>query len=404
MSLSSELAAAIEDERAELPTPAPANITIGQRMLSACLGSLVTSFAVTPFDVVRIRIHQQEVMNDCCSSQGTLSFGDADSSRGSSRADSSRAGSLADSSRAGSSQPISSIRESVAKARAGQAKGGAEALGPAVFWNNQQFCETARNCPKITSTFQGMVVIGRNEGMATLWRGLSLTLLMAIPSNIIYFTGYEYIKEMSPITDHTINPLVCGLLARMMSATVVLPIELLKTRFQSVPNSASDPKHKIFKSLLRESTRAVRQKGFGSMFTGLQITLWRDVPFLGIYWMCYEYFKVRFSRSLDVDFDLLQQEDWKVFAASFCLGSLGGVVAAFFTNPFDVGKTRLQIAGEKSTGARPSMFQFLWQIRTNEGIGALYKGFAPRVFKIAPSCAIMISSYEIGKKLFKDGM
>lgn len=363
MSLSSELAAAIEDEHYHFLIPSPPakssnDITAVQKMVSACLGSLITSFANTPFDVVRIRIQQQEIMQNAPSSV-----------------------------------------KSAAKKVAGPTP-------PGVFWINQTYCEGAHNGPKITSTFQGMMVISRNEGITTLWRGLSLTLLMALPSNIIYFTGYEYIRDKSPLVSHPLNPLFCGMAARTMSATVVSPIELLKTRLQSIPSEthASQPKSRLVSSLIRATFGGIRQNGLGSMFTGLQITLWRDVPFLGIYWLCYEFFKEQLSTAMRIDFDnnKSQQDNWKVFAISFFSGSLGGVISAFFTNPFDVGKTRLQIAERKSNEPRVSMFRFLISIYKKEGVGALYGGFAPRVMKIAPLCAIMISSYEIGKKFFKN--
>ena len=35
-----------------------------------------------------------------------------------------------------------------------------------------------------------------------------------------------------------------------------------------------------------------------------------------------------------------------------------------------------------------------------EGFGALLAGVVPRVVKVAPSCAIMISTYEMGKSFF----
>ncbi len=47
-----------------------------------------------------------------------------------------------------------------------------------------------------------------------------------------------------------------------------------------------------------------------------------------------------------------------------------------------------------------NMFKFLETIWRTEGLAALYTGLAARVIKIAPSCAIMISSYEISKKVF----
>lgn len=382
--MSSELAAAIEDENLHVtrqsqsqppPTTHTQTITAGQKMISACLGSLVTSFAVTPFDVVRIRMQQQEIMKltpTCC-------------------------------------EPAVKNAAS-ATARLALLTPVKEVLSP-VFWLNQHYCNSPQTCPKITSTVQGIMSISHNEGPKALWRGLLLTLFMAVPSNIIYFTGYEYIRDHSFLQSPVLNPLLCGLLARVMAATVISPLELLKTRFQSIPSvsiSSLTPitRTKVLSSLLRDSAKMLQDKGIGLLFTGLKITLWRDVPFLGIYWLCYEFFKENLGRTLEVDFNetAKKQEDWKVFTVSFLSGLLGGLIAAFFTNPFDVGKTRLQIQNEKSLKPNQAMFRFLYTIYKNEGISALYGGFAPRVMKVVPLCAIMISSYEIGKKIFKDTM
>lgn len=371
--MSSELAAAIEVDDLHIEhidlRPPPGGISFLQRMISACLGSFITSLVVTPFDVVRIRIQQQEVMPksyQCCHT----------------------------------GSPIDSLKIAGTAIESGT---------PGVFWINQHYCNSAKLCPRITSTFQGMSSISRNEGIATLWRGLSLTLFMAVPSNIIYFTGYEYLRDVSPLHNYAVNPLICGMFARTLAATFVAPVELLKTRLQSIPSELklSKPQSGILSSLVRDASDAFKKRGVGSMFTGLKITLWRDVPFLGIYWLCYELFKEQISRVLDVDFSSLakKQDDWKVFTTSFISGSLAGVIAALFTNPFDVGKTRLQIAtADAKSTLRPPMFQYLLSIYKNEGMGALYGGFGPRVMKIAPLCAIMISSYEIGKKIFKDNL
>lgn len=345
-------------------------ISTWHRMLSACLGLFITSLVVTPFDVIRIRIQQQEILPakaQCCQ---TI--------------------------------PVEqSVRNTLVKNPALSLASTSQlvvAERPELFWINQNYCSQAANCSKIKGTFQGFFVISRNEGPQTLWRGLSLTLFMAIPSNIIYFTGYEYIRDHLPVASHALNPLLCGAVARMMAATFVSPIELIKTRLQLIPTDKKTSPN-ILRTLLRDSFKQVQQRGIGTMFTGLQITLWRDVPFSGVYWMCYELLKKRIGRALNTDFDKPSDEK-KVFATAFLSGSISGSIAAFFTNPFDVGKTRLQITQEPSH-KRPSMFTFLRQIYAREGVAALYTGFGPRVMKIAPSCAIMISSYEIGKALFK---
>jgi solute carrier family 25 protein 39/40 len=93
-------------------------------------------------------------------------------------------------------------------------------------------------------------------------------------------------------------------------------------------------------------------------------------------------------------------------------GATSGAVAAFITTPFDVGKTRQQVvryAGVTSAIAKAanhqklpeelSMPQFLWHIFKTQGVPGLFKGWGARCLKVAPACAIMISSYEIGKKM-----
>lgn len=46
-----------------------------------------------------------------------------------------------------------------------------------------------------------------------------------------------------------------------------------------------------------------------------------------------------------------------------------------------------------------SMPRFLWHIWQEEGAAGLFRGWVPRMLKVAPACAIMISSYEVGKKM-----
>ncbi|KAG7194657.1 uncharacterized protein KQ657_004333 [Scheffersomyces spartinae] len=231
---------------------------------------------------------------------------------------------------------------------------------------------------------------------------------MSIPANVIYFTGYEYIRDHSFIPNHPLNPLLCGCLSRTIAATVISPFELIKTRLQSIPAGAKNGGgDHVVRDLLQEMYATTRAKGLGTLFKGLQITLWRDVPFSGIYWSCYETSKVQIGKLFKADFSHQNTEsgdDWRIFATSFLSGSLAGTLGAIGTHPFDVGKTRLQIATDVESLAKkqPSMFLSLYNIYKTEGISALYAGIGPRVLKIAPACAIMVSSYEVGKKLFKN--
>lgn len=48
-----------------------------------------------------------------------------------------------------------------------------------------------------------------------------------------------------------------------------------------------------------------------------------------------------------------------------------------------------------------SLWTVLRDVVSNYGYSGLYAGLAPRVAKIAPACAIMISSYEACKDYFR---
>ncbi|CAH02998.1 Mtm1p [Kluyveromyces lactis] len=352
-----------------------------ERMLSACAGSFLTSFFLTPMDVVRIRLQQQVMLPDC-------SCGAASELKG--------------------SVGTEVIYDHVV----------ANKNSPKIFWQDVCFqdIQCKNSALRFNSTWEAFTKISEVEGLATLWRGLSITLLMAIPANVVYFSGYEMFRDHSPMRDSypSLNPLFCGATARMVAATTVAPLELIKTRLQSIPRSRKDTTTQMmFKDLLKETRNEIRSGGYKVLFKGLEITLWRDVPFSAIYWGSYEFYKKNFW--IDFSEQCLRwnlSPNWDFFINSFIGGSVSGSSAALLTHPFDVGKTRMQItmdienkqrntlvSPKKRVSAR-GMFKFLYNIKQTEGYGALYTGLIPRVMKIAPSCAIMISTYELSKRLF----
>ncbi len=276
------------------------------------------------------------------------------------------------------------------------------------------------------STFDGLQKIARHEGLGSLWRGLSPTLVMAIPANVIYFTGYDYLRfdHNSPIKSYVSDayaPLIAGSIARVAAATVISPIEMFRTRMQATATGTNG--RGVFADTFLGLKHMVHAQGYTSLWRGLTLTMWRDVPFSGIYWWGYEtvrnfltefrdqhHGKRPWSRSRG------NEDHTSTFVNSFIAGATSGAVAAIVTTPFDVGKTRRQVhehsrpAGPHDGNARGhlniaagerSMPRFLYQIWADEGIAGLFRGWAARCLKVAPACAIMISSYEIGKKMAK---
>jgi solute carrier family 25 protein 39/40 len=278
-----------------------------------------------------------------------------------------------------------------------------------------------------TSTFDGLRKIARNEGITTLWRGLSPTLVMTIPANIIYFTGYDWLRfnKASPINkvaNDNYAPLAAGMIARIVAAMVVSPIEMFRTRMQA-STSVTAAGH--FADTLQGFGEMVQSKGYSSLWRGLSLTLWRDVPFSGIYWWGYESIRGKLTdareeargRSLETEGPRSRsrarsqslENHTATFTDAFTAGAISGAIASVLTTPFDVGKTRQQVFKDRSavsngvkTALAPeqrSMPRFLWHIYKSEGAAGLWKGWIPRTLKVAPACAIMISSYDVGKRM-----
>lgn len=69
------------------------------------------------------------------------------------------------------------------------------------------------------------------EGVTALWKGLSPALVMSVPANVIYFVGYEYLRDLIQPKDYA--PLLAGALARTIAVSIISPIELFRTRLQA---------------------------------------------------------------------------------------------------------------------------------------------------------------------------
>ncbi|EDV46719.1 solute carrier family 25 member 40 isoform X2 [Drosophila erecta] len=265
----------------------------------------------------------------------------------------------------------------------------------------------AKPAPRFSGTIDAFIKISRTEGIGTLWSGLSPTLISALPSTIIYFVAYEQFKARFtdihykymrrpdtsahdiPLPIPFLVPLLAGVSARILAVSCVSPVELIRTKMQSQRMTHAE----MFGTI----RQVVQSQGVLGLWRGLPPTILRDVPFSGIYWTCYEYLKSSFG--------VVEP----TFSFSFAAGAISGSVAATITTPFDVVKTHEQIEfGEKfifsdnppKQVATKSVAVRLASIYRLGGVPAIFSGLGPRLFKVAPACAIMISSFEYGKSFF----
>lgn len=235
----------------------------------------------------------------------------------------------------------------------------------------------------------------KHEGLKSLWSGLSPTLLMSVPATTLYFGAYEAIRDSAAPTFGAMAPLVAGTTARTLAVMTISPLELVRTKMQSAAAERN-------KGMIGGFRAELRERGPLALWRGVGPTLFRDVPFSAVYWLGYEQFKMLAMRRLGLGEGGAEATSTQTFAVAFAAGASSGTMSAMITHPFDVVKTQVQVyvnAGA-SAGGRPSSVRVMQRILVQEGVRGLYTGLLPRVVKVAPACAIMISSYEIGKRMF----
>lgn len=322
-------------------------VTPFQRAVSSCVGALFTSLLTTPFDVVKIRLQTQQYpvtkpcyIMDCRSALDGVC--------------------------------ICTIPELNAQVH--------------------HLDKTHIHLPRFTGTADAFIKLTRQEGVASLWKGLSPTLLMAVPATVIYYTSYDQLKMkfgFRPGERNVLAPLLAGSLARTAAVTAICPIELVRTKLQSRTGYS-------YTELLCVVRNAVAQNGVASLWRGLGPMLMRDIPFSMIYWIGYEELKLRFSQNLHHSYESI---------IPFMAGSIAGGFSAAVTTPLDVVKTHMQVEiGESRKGGlgAGNSLNVMRNVVQRFGISGLFTGFVPRCAKIAPACAITIGSYETCKRLFAE--
>lgn len=138
----------------------------------------------------------------------------------------------------------------------------------------------------LTGFLDALTHILRAEGPAALWRGTAPALAMSVPGQVGYMVGYDALRRTAlrhlGASDYAqaaqvVVPLVAGSASRAAVAVVLSPFELVRTRLQAQTRSTRVPLGAL-----------VAELRWSTAWRGLSSTLWRDVPFSGVYWAGYE--------------------------------------------------------------------------------------------------------------------
>uniref|UniRef100_A0A8D0CY58 Solute carrier family 25 member 13 n=1 Tax=Sander lucioperca TaxID=283035 RepID=A0A8D0CY58_SANLU len=170
-----------------------------------------------------------------------------------------------------------------------------------------------------------------------------------------------------------------GSVAGAVGATAVYPIDLVKTRMQNQRGSGSLVGELMYKNSFDCFKKVVRYEGVFGLYRGLVPQLLGVAPEKAIKLTVNDFVRGK-----------TRQNDGTVpLAAEILAGGCAGGSQVIFTNPVEIVKIRLQVAGEITTGPRVSALSVIREL----GFFGLYKGSKACFLRDIPFSAIYFPCY-----------
>lgn len=233
--------------------------------------------------------------------------------------------------------------------------------------------------------------IVRNEGFSRLYRGISAPILMEAPKRAVKFAAndewgkfYRNAFGMPKMTQSL--SILTGATAGATESFVVVPFELVKIRLQD--------KSSKYTGMADVVKTIVRQEGPLALYNGLEATLWRHITWNSGYFGVIFQVRQLLPKATDKRGQMIND---------LIAGSIGGTAGTVLNTPFDVVKSRIQnttrVPGvvPKYNWTLPSVFT----VFREEGFGALYKGFMPKVLRLGPGGGILLVVFTACMDFFR---
>lgn len=241
--------------------------------------------------------------------------------------------------------------------------------------------ETGKNKLGLFGTFQSII---KEEGAGRLYRGLVPPLLLEAPKRAVKFAandfwGKKYLSWTGETKMTQSLSLLTGCSAGATESFVVVPFELVKIKLQD--------KASTFKGPIDVVKHIVRKDGVLGLYYGMESTFWRHLWWNGGYFACIFQVRALLPKAESPQGLLLN---------NFISGGIGGFAGTVINTPFDVVKSRIQSA-TRVPGVVPKYnwtYPALVTIFREEGAAALYKGFVPKVLRLAPGGGVLLLVVE----------
>jgi len=190
----------------------------------------------------------------------------------------------------------------------------------------------------------------------------------------------------------TVQTLICGGMAGVMSRTFTAPLDVTKILFQVQTESISgDSKGKGYTSFSGALVQIFKEEGVKGLWKGNVVACLRLGPYSAVKYYTYETTKDYFADASGKIPDINR---------AMC-GALAGIMAVITTYPLDLVKTRLTVQKEGKALDGTVMkktyngtWDCLTKVASQEGFSGLYKGLTPTIAGVIPFEAVQFTFYN----------
>merc|ERR550537_2030925 len=250
--------------------------------------------------------------------------------------------------------------------------------------------------PRYTGIANCFTRVAAEQGVGAFWRGNFVNILRYFPTQAFNFAFKDTIKAMFP----KYNPkkdfgaffgvnMASGGLAGAGSLTIVYPLDYARTRLASDVGSGNPQ----FTGLGDCLMKTIKGGGFFSMYNGFGVSVVGIVAYRGPYFGVYDTLKA---------LNPFKNDKGPIgLFSKFCIAQATAIIAGFISSPFDTVRRRLQMQSEKpkSEWLYQGTVDCAMKIVSNEGMGAMFKGFAANVLRTLGGALVLVGYDEIKRIL-----
>jgi len=246
--------------------------------------------------------------------------------------------------------------------------------------------------PRYTGIVNCFTRVSAEQGFSAFWRGNLVNVIRYFPTQAFNFAFKDTIKAMFPKYNSKTEfwkffatNMASGGLAGAGSLTIVYPLDYARTRLASDVGSGNPQ----FSGLGDCLMKTIKGGGFFSMYNGFGVSVVGIIAYRGPYFGVYDTLKALNPFKNEKGFIGL--------FSKFCIAQFTAILAGFISYPFDTVRRRLQMQSDKPKD------QWLYKgtvdcavkIVKDEGMGAMFKGFAANVLRTLGGALVLVGYDEI---------